>query len=47
MLNLPESSPPERMAAGKYLRIIEFRARLPQNSLGKVLKDRLSPGTAA
>ena len=33
----------ERMAAYKYPRRFEFRARLPKNSLGKVLKDELIP----
>ena len=33
----------ERMAAYKYPRRFEFRAQLPKNSLGKVLKDQLIP----
>jgi long-chain acyl-CoA synthetase len=33
----------ERIAAYKYPRVIEFRAELPKNSLGKVLKDQLIP----
>ncbi len=33
----------ERMAAYKYPRVIEFRAALPRNTLGKVLKDELVP----
>ena len=31
----------ERIAAYKYPRVIEFRAELPKNTLGKVLKDEL------
>ncbi len=31
----------ERLAAYKYPRVIEFRAELPKNTLGKVLKDEL------
>jgi long-chain acyl-CoA synthetase len=31
----------ERLAAYKYPRVIEFRAGLPKNTLGKVLKDEL------
>ncbi len=34
----------ERIAAYKYPRVIEFRAELPKNTLGKVLKDELLPG---
>ena len=34
----------ERVAAYKYPRRFEFRAQLPKNSLGKVLKDELLPG---
>ncbi len=34
----------ERLAAYKYPRVIEFRAELPKNALGKILKDRLLPG---
>jgi long-chain acyl-CoA synthetase len=40
----------ERIAAYKYPRVIEFRAELPKNTLGKVLKDELLrrlPRTAA
>lgn len=33
----------ERVAAYKYPRVLEFRAELPKNSLGKVLKDQLLP----
>jgi long-chain acyl-CoA synthetase len=33
----------ERIAAYKYPRVIEFRAALPRNTLGKVLKDELVP----
>ena len=33
----------ERIAAYKYPRVFEFRAQLPKNSLGKVLKDQLIP----
>ncbi len=33
----------ERMAGDKYPRRFEFRAQLPKNSLGKVLKDELLP----
>lgn len=33
----------ERIAAYKYPRVIEFRADLPKNTLGKVLKDELLP----
>ena len=33
----------ERIAAYKYPRVIEFRAELPKNTLGKVLKDELRP----
>ena len=33
----------ERVAAYKYPRRFEFRAQLPKNSLGKVLKDELLP----
>ena len=33
----------ERIAAYKYPRLFEFRAQLPENSLGKVLKDELIP----
>ena len=33
----------ERIAAYKYPRRFEFRAQLPKNSLGKVLKDELLP----
>jgi long-chain acyl-CoA synthetase len=33
----------ERIAAYKYPRVIEFRAALPRNALGKVLKDELVP----
>ena len=36
----------ERMAAYKYPRVIEFRAELPKNTLGKVLKAELLPGQA-
>ncbi len=31
----------ERLAAYKYPRVIEFRAELPKNTLGKILKDEL------
>jgi len=34
----------ERIAAYKYPRIVEFRAALPRNTLGKVLKDQLVGG---
>ncbi len=34
----------ERLAAYKYPRVIEFRAELPKNALGKILKDQLVPG---
>ena len=34
----------ERMAAYKYPRIVEFRAELPKNAMGKVLKDELLAG---
>jgi long-chain acyl-CoA synthetase len=34
----------ERLAAYKYPRVFEFRAALPKNTLGKVLKDELVPG---
>ena len=30
------------MAAYKYPRVIEFRAELPKNAMGKVLKDELA-----
>ncbi|TVZ02004.1 long-chain fatty acid--CoA ligase [Trebonia kvetii] len=33
----------ERLAAYKYPRVIEFRAEMPKNTLGKVLKDELLP----
>jgi long-chain acyl-CoA synthetase len=33
----------ERIAAYKYPRVIEFRAALPRNTLGKVVKDELVP----
>ncbi|MFI5064684.1 MAG: long-chain fatty acid--CoA ligase [Streptosporangiales bacterium] len=33
----------ERIAAYKYPRVFEFRAELPKNSLGKVLKNQLIP----
>jgi long-chain acyl-CoA synthetase len=33
----------ERLAAYKYPRVIEFRAELPKNALGKILKDELAP----
>ena len=33
----------ERLAAYKYPRVIEFRAELPKNTLGKVLKNKLLP----
>ncbi len=33
----------ERIAAYKYPRVFSFRAELPKNSLGKVLKDQLIP----
>ena len=33
----------ERIAAYKYPRVIEFRADLPKNTLGKVVKDELLP----
>ena len=36
----------ERIAAYKYPRVIEFRAALPRNTLGKVLKDELIPPQA-
>jgi long-chain acyl-CoA synthetase len=31
----------ERMAAYKYPRVVEIRAELPKNAMGKILKDRL------
>ena len=31
----------ERLAAYKYPRLVEFRAELPKNATGKVLKDQL------
>ncbi len=34
----------ERMAAYKYPRIVEFRAELPKNAMGKVLKYDLLTG---
>ncbi len=34
----------ERIAAYKYPRVIEFRDELPENTLGKILKDELVPG---
>ena len=37
----------ERLAAYKYPRVIEFRAELPKNTLGKVLKDELIRSHAA
>jgi long-chain acyl-CoA synthetase len=33
----------ERIAAYKYPRVVEFRAALPRNTLGKILKDELIP----
>lgn len=33
-----------RLAAYKYPRVFEFRDVLPQDTLGKVLKDELVPG---
>jgi long-chain acyl-CoA synthetase len=37
----------ERMAAYKYPRIVEIRAELPKNAMGKILKDQLvAPATA-
>jgi len=33
----------ERLAAYKYPRVIEFRAELPKNAMGKVVKDQLVP----
>jgi len=33
----------ERLAAYKYPRVVEFRAELPKNALGKILKDELVP----
>jgi long-chain acyl-CoA synthetase len=33
----------EHVAAYKYPRVIEIRAVLPKNALGKILKDRLAP----
>jgi len=37
----------ERLAAYKCPRIFQFRAALPKNSLGKVLKDELVRGYGA
>jgi acyl-CoA synthetase (AMP-forming)/AMP-acid ligase II len=34
----------ERLAAYKCPRVFQFRAALPKNSLGKVLKDELTAG---
>ena len=36
----------QRMAAYKYPRVIEFRAELPKNAMGKILKDQLVPGSS-
>ncbi len=36
----------ERLAAHRYPRVFEFRDVLPENTLGKVLKDGLAPGGA-
>ncbi len=33
----------ERLAAYKYPRVVEFRAGLPKNAMGKVVKDELVP----
>jgi long-chain acyl-CoA synthetase len=37
----------ERMAAYKYPRIVEIRAELPKNAMGKILKDQLVAPTTA
>ncbi len=36
----------ERVAAYKYPRVIEFRAELPKNAMGKILKDELAESAA-
>jgi long-chain acyl-CoA synthetase len=36
----------QRLAAYKCPRVFQFRSELPKNSLGKVLKDELTPGYA-
>ncbi len=37
----------DRMAAYKYPRIVEFRAELPKNAMGKIMKDQLVAPAAA